>query len=71
MLHWQCLEVRKKTLGEMHPDTLNCLNKVASDVSGQGNYAEAEILHWKCWVAAKKKLGESHPFTLNTLNDMA
>eukprot|EP00957_Ditylum_brightwellii_P080789 6144588-Ditylum_brightwellii.AAC.1 len=71
MLHRQCWEARKRTLGEKHPDTLMSLSNVASAVHGQGKYTKAEMLHRQCLEARKKTLGEMHPDTLDCLNNVA
>jgi tetratricopeptide (TPR) repeat protein len=61
-LHRECLEAKKKTLGETHPDTLMSLNNLANAVADQGNYAEAEKLYRECLEGMLKTLGENHPW---------
>uniref|UniRef100_A0A7S4VHD6 Kinesin light chain n=1 Tax=Ditylum brightwellii TaxID=49249 RepID=A0A7S4VHD6_9STRA len=56
-LYRQCWEVRKKTLGEDHPETLislnRSLNNMANALSSQGNNVQAEALRLcpsqQCW----------------------
>lgn len=70
-LNQDCYEVRLKTLGEHHPDTLNSLNSLAASYLHLGNYEKALELNKKCYESCLKAYGENHPDTLDSLNNMA
>eukprot|EP00957_Ditylum_brightwellii_P058412 4429418-Ditylum_brightwellii.AAC.1 len=65
MLFRQCLEARKTSLGETHPDTLITINYLSLVLYNQDKCAEAEKLLRECVEKTEKVLGKDHPDTLN------
>ena len=57
----QALAIRRKLLGEDHPDTAQSYNNVAGNLNAQGKYAEAEPLFRQALATRRKLLGEDHP----------
>lgn len=41
----EVLEIRRRVLGEEHPDTLDCRNELANALQQQGNLQESEEMH--------------------------
>jgi CHAT domain-containing protein/Flp pilus assembly protein TadD len=70
-LHKEALTIRKKQLGDNHPDTAKSLNNLALLYESQGRYTEAELLHKEALAIRKKQLGDDHPDTANSLNNLA
>ena len=62
-LYQQALELRKKLLGEEHPDVATSLNNLAGLYNNQGRNSEAEPLYQEAIIIATKTLGENHPNT--------
>jgi tetratricopeptide (TPR) repeat protein len=67
----KALAMRRKVLGEDHPDTATSYNNLAYDLDAQGKYAEAQPLFEKALAINKKALGESHPDTAAFYNNLA
>ncbi|KXX73750.1 Nephrocystin-3 [Madurella mycetomatis] len=67
----QALELRKKVLGEEHPDTLGSINNLATILGNLKRYEEAEQIHRQALELRKKVLGEEHPDTLGSINNLA
>ncbi len=67
----QGLAIRKKALGEDHPDYATGLNNLASLYQAMGDYARAEPLYRKALEIRKKALGENHPDYATSLNNLA
>ena len=67
----QALEIRKKVLGENHPDYASSLNNLADLYHDQGDYPRAEPLFRQASEIAKKVLGENHPHYAHSLNNLA
>lgn len=44
-MHGQALALRQTVLGKEHPDTLTSMDNLASVLSRQGSYDEAERIH--------------------------
>jgi hypothetical protein len=65
------LELDKKVSGPEHPHTLTSMSEVATALSDQGNYHEAERLHWQVLELRTKVLGPEHPYTLTSVNNVA
>ena len=59
----QSLEMRKKLLGEKHPDVAISLNNLAKLHYSQKNYPKAEPLYIESLEMATKLLGKEHPTT--------
>ena len=68
-LYIQALDMRKKLLGEEHPDVATSLNNLAGLYFSQGRYEEAEPLYIQSLDMRKKLLGEEHPYTQGTQRD--
>ena len=70
-LYRQALEIKKKALGEEHPDYANSLNNLAALYRALGAYDRAEPLFCQALEIKKKALGEWHPDYANSLNNLA
>jgi Tetratricopeptide repeat len=60
MLEVQVIDIRKKLLGEEHPDTLSSMENLASTYRNQGRWNDAEQLKDQVMDMRKKLLGEEH-----------
>ena len=67
----QCLKIRKKVLGEKHPDYAYSLNNLAELYIRTGNYPAAEPLYVAAISVFKEVLGEKHPDYAYSLNNLA
>jgi len=67
----RALELRRRALGEDHPDTLSTMHSVAELHRLQGKYVQAEPLFMKVLELQRRKLGKEHRDTLSTMNDLA
>ena len=65
------LELRKKSLGEEHPDVAGSLNNLALLYKSQGEYEKAEPLYVEALEMYKKLLGEEHPSVATSINNLA
>ncbi|WZH42130.1 uncharacterized protein QYS62_003120 [Fusarium acuminatum] len=65
------VEIRRRVLGEEHPDTLKGMNNLASTYWNQGRWKEAEELGVDVMEIMKRVLGEEHPDTLKGMNNLA
>jgi CHAT domain-containing protein/tetratricopeptide (TPR) repeat protein len=65
------LDVRRRWLGEGHPDTAAGYNNLANTLRAQGKYAEAEALLRKALAIWLKALGEDHPDTALSYDNLA
>ena len=70
-LYRQALEIRKKALGEGHPDYATSLNNLALLYYAMGAYDRAEPLFRQALEIRKKALGEGHPDYAISLNNLA
>ena len=70
-LYRQALEIRKKALGEEHPDYATSLNNLAALYHAMGAYDRAEPLCRQALEIRKKALGEGHPDYATSLNNLA
>ena len=70
-LHRSALAIRRKALGEDHPDTATGYNNLAANLNAQGKYAEAEPLYRRALAIRLKALGEDHPDTATSYNNLA
>src|SRR5262249_32190297 len=66
----EALEVRRRVLGEEHPDTVQSMQILATMYRGQGKYAAAETLYGKVLTSRRRLLGKDHPETLNSLTGL-
>jgi len=70
-LFQQVLGMRKKLLGEEHPDVAKSLNNLAMLYNKMGMYEKALPLCQKALEIFKQVLGEEHPDVATTLNNLA
>ncbi len=63
--------LRRRELGEEHPDTLRSMNNLAILYADQGRYEEAEPLDVQTLQLMKRVLGDEHPDTLWSMNSLA
>jgi tetratricopeptide (TPR) repeat protein len=63
----EVLEIRRRTLGEDHPETLLTMSAIASLVRDTGRLGEAEALFLDTLERRRRVLGETHSSTLHTL----
>ncbi len=66
----QALEIRKRALGENHPDYAASLNNLAALYEEMGDYAKAEPLYREALAIDKRALGENHPDYATSLNNL-
>jgi CHAT domain-containing protein len=67
----QAMEIRKKVLGENHPDYATSLNNLAGLYKQQRDYARAEPLLRDASDICKSVLGENHPDYAKSLHNLA
>jgi tetratricopeptide (TPR) repeat protein len=67
----KALVIRKKVLGEYHPDTATTYNEIAGAYDSLGDYDEALIWYQKALAVHEKVSGENHPDTAATCDDIA
>ncbi|MCL1466882.1 tetratricopeptide repeat protein [Argonema galeatum] len=67
----QGLELRKRWLGDEHPDVATSLNNLANLYYSQGRYSEAEPLLLQTLELRKRLLGDEHPDVATSLNNLA
>jgi len=70
-LYLQALELRKRLLGEEHPDVATSINNLALLYKSQGRYDQAEPLYLRALELEKRLLGEDHPAVATSLNNLA
>ena len=63
--------MRKRLLGEQHPDVAASLNNLAQQYLRRGIYSKAEPLHKQALQIKKSLLGEEHPDVAISLNNLA
>jgi Tfp pilus assembly protein PilF len=67
----KALILRRKLLGEEHPDLAGSYSYVAYCQQEQGQYAKAEEGHARALAIRRKVLGEEHPHTATSYNNLA
>ena len=70
-MHRQALRLSETALGKVHPDTLASMNNLASVLSDQGKYKQAEEMHRQVLRLKETALGKEHPPTLASMNNLA
>jgi Tetratricopeptide repeat len=65
------MEIRKRVLGEKHPDTLISIGNLASTYRNQGRWKKDEELEVQVMEMRKRVLGEEHPNTLISMANLA
>jgi CHAT domain-containing protein/Tfp pilus assembly protein PilF len=70
-LYLKALEIKKKNLGDKHPEFANTLNNLALLYLYQDKYQKAELLLLKALEINKLALGEKHINYANSLNSLA
>jgi O-acetyl-ADP-ribose deacetylase (regulator of RNase III)/tetratricopeptide (TPR) repeat protein len=63
--------VTEPALGKEHPSTLVSMKDMALALSGQGKYADAEVMHRETLALREKVLEKEHPDTLVSMNNLA
>jgi tetratricopeptide (TPR) repeat protein len=70
-LQERALAVRRRVLGDEHPDTLTAMNNLAGTLSAQGDLACARALEERALDVRRRVLGDEHPATLTAMNNLA
>jgi tetratricopeptide (TPR) repeat protein len=70
-LYVQVVEIRKRVLGEEHPDTVASLANLAATYWSQGQWKEAEELFVQVVEIRKVVLGIEHPHTLTSMTNLS
>jgi tetratricopeptide (TPR) repeat protein len=70
-LYLQSLDIRKRQLGNDHPDVATILNNLAGLYESQGRYNDAEPLYLQSLDIRKRQLGNDHPDVATSLNNLA
>ncbi|KAL8299086.1 hypothetical protein RB593_009138 [Gaeumannomyces tritici] len=63
--------LRKKVLGDKHPDTIWSMADLATTYGCQGRYDEAEKMHMEVLVLRRDVLGDKHPDTIRSMAELA
>jgi tetratricopeptide (TPR) repeat protein len=66
----RALELRRRSLGEQHPDTLTTMENLGGIYRREGLYTQAERLYTKVLRERRQILGGEHPDTLTAMNDL-
>ncbi|KAF5669923.1 Nephrocystin-3 [Fusarium denticulatum] len=64
-------DLRRKVLGEKHPETLRSMASLAATYHAQGRYEEAERMKDEALNLQQQILGEKHPETLRSMASLA
>ena len=64
-LFGKVLEVRRRVLGNDHPDTLTSMNNLAQVYDDEGKFADAGPLFVHVWETRRHVLGNNHPETVS------
>jgi CHAT domain-containing protein/tetratricopeptide (TPR) repeat protein len=68
--HRHALDLRRRMLGEDHPDTAASLNSLGSLLLDQGDYPGARPYLELALAIRRKALGDEHPDTAQSLNNL-
>ncbi len=66
----EALDIRRRVLGEEHPDTLTSIGRMGMLVGDQGKLAEAERYDREVLEKRRRVLGNEHPDTLSALHNL-
>jgi CHAT domain-containing protein/tetratricopeptide (TPR) repeat protein len=66
-----CVAIRRRLLGETHPDTAASLNNLGGAYLSMGDYQRAEPNFQGSLKIFRKVYGEEHPQTASSLNNLA
>ncbi|MDP7572015.1 MAG: tetratricopeptide repeat protein, partial [Myxococcota bacterium] len=69
-LYESALALRRKHLGDEHPDTLSSINNLGLLLHAQGKHAEAETLLGEALEGRRRTLGDEHPHTLISIKNL-
>lgn len=64
------IELRRRVLGDDHPDELTSLRSLATLYLNQGKFAQAEPLYKRVLEVQRRVLGEQHADTLQSMFDL-
>ncbi|KAL8387701.1 hypothetical protein RB595_009726 [Gaeumannomyces hyphopodioides] len=64
-------ELRKKALGDRHPDTIWSMAGLAATYHAQGRYDDAEKIYRNALALRREVLGERHPDTIRSMGNLA
>ncbi len=67
----QALELRKRLLGDNHPDVATSLNNLALLYDSQKKYDQAEFLYSQALNILERRLGANHPNTVTVRKNLA
>ena len=67
----QCLDGRKRVLGESDPETVKVMLYLAGVLHSQEKHIESAALYRQCLDKSKAVFGESHEYTLTSLANLA
>jgi hypothetical protein len=65
------LDVRSRTFGEEHPNTIWAMGNLANTYESLGKYADAETLQIKVLDIRNRLFGEEHPDTIGAMQNLA
>ncbi|HEV3456798.1 MAG TPA: serine/threonine-protein kinase [Thermoanaerobaculia bacterium] len=65
------LQIRRRALGNAHPDVARTMNVLASVLYEKGDYAGAEALFRETLALQRRLLGSEHPDVAKTMNNLA
>ncbi|KAF5529093.1 hypothetical protein FMEXI_14357 [Fusarium mexicanum] len=63
--------LRRKVLGEKHPDTISSMADLATTYHEQGRYSKAELMRLKALELRQEVLGKNHQDTAKSMSDLA
>ena len=69
-LYRRALEVRERTLGEEHPDTLTSVNHLGLLLKSKGDYEGAEPLYRRALEDRERTLGEEHLDIITSVSNL-
>ena len=68
--HLKALDVRKKLLGEDHPETARSYHNIGCCYYSIENFEKAYEFYEKAFNLRKKLLGEDHKDTIRSMNEL-